>query len=256
MSVSSVSGYSSTLWEEYLEQIKKRQQQENSVTAPGSFSTDAGTSQSGLSPIEIISELESLRDDPEKLKARAAELAAETAEEAGSAVGIRAKMLDELTSDLETVAESGDLSAMREKLARRPNGAVGVSSKLTEALIEEEEDEDTSATTLESVKALLAEIQKLIEEESANSPVHTASGLTPGRQPGVRASEFQEAGTSIGFGAIVSKFQAITETRSAAETSDTSAGTLISKLKYNLTDQLRALYAQGGGDISSVSLSG
>ncbi|MDR1943522.1 MAG: hypothetical protein LBQ19_01740 [Synergistaceae bacterium] len=349
MSVSSVSGYSSTLWEEYLEQLKKKQQQGNSETVSKSFPTDAKTSQSGLSPDKIISELQSLQDDPEKLKARAAELAVEAASEAGDSVGIRARMLEELASDLAITAESGDLSPLQEKLAREPGGtrpmgpgpggAAGVSSKLMEALMEEEEDgEEDTSSTLESIKALLAEIQALIEkEESSNSSAQTASGLTPeqilseleslrddpeklktraselasqlkseadtadgarakmiealaedieevahsgdlssleekigrGRRGARPASELQNE-ASAGFGALVSKFQAIAKT-GAAETSDASktegddAGfadieasidVLISKLKSNLTDQLRALYAQGQTSASSVSLSG
>jgi hypothetical protein len=355
MNVSSVSSYSSTQWEEYLEELKKKQLQKNSGTSSGSSVSGAGTSQSALSPDAIISELQSIQDDPEKLKARAAELAAEASKEAGNSVGIKADMLNELAADLETVAESGDLSAMLEKAAKKPggmgamgfgpSGASGVSSSLTQALLEEDEEEDEeeeddiSASTLENIKSLLAEIQKLIEkEESSDSSGPNAFGSTPeeilseleslqdsealktraselagqlyaeaGETGGRRADMLEElasdletvaesgdlsalrekierrrpnaasapghsgTGASIGLDSLVSKFQAIKETRAseALETSETGeedaagyegAGTsideLISRVKINLTDQLQALYVQTQGYSSTVSLSG
>jgi hypothetical protein len=340
MSVSSVSSYSSTLWEEYLEQLRKKQQQ-GSDSALASSPSGVTAAQSALSAETIISELQSLQDDPEKLKARAAELAVEVASEAENSVGIKARMLEELASDLETTAESGDLSLMQEKLSRarggagpRPNGPSDISSKLAEALVEE--DEDTSAATLDNIMSLLTEIQSLLkkEEESSKSSAQTASGLTPeqiladleslqddpeklkagaselasqlkseaGAQDGRRAQMLEALAsdveyvassgdlsalkekisrgrpapapqnTSIEFGALVSKFQSITETAAAgtpdestleaaddagsAANSSTSADSLVSKLKSNLTDKLRALYAQGQRNTSSVSLSG
>ncbi|MDR1020813.1 MAG: hypothetical protein LBL73_08645, partial [Synergistaceae bacterium] len=185
MNASSVSSYSSDLWEEYLEQLKKQQLQESAATTQASSAAGKKASAPGLSPDQILSELLELQDDPEQLKERAAALAAEVTEEAGSAVGMRADMLSELAGDLETVAESGDLSVIQEKLARRhggPGGAANIAAKLAEASLEEDEDDDeTSASTLESIKALLAEIQKLIEkEERAGDTAQAESGhLTP-----------------------------------------------------------------------------
>jgi hypothetical protein len=177
VNINSVSGYSGTLWDEYLEQLKKKQTQGDSGTVQASSAADKQTSASALSPDQIISELLDLQDDPEKLKARAAELAAEASAEAGNSVGIKANVLNELASDLEAVAEDGDLSVIQEKVARRSGGASGISTKLTEAILEEDEDEE-DASTLESIKNLLAEIQKLIEkEEKSNISTQTESDL-------------------------------------------------------------------------------
>ena len=138
MSVSSVSGSTSTYWEEYLERLKKQQQQKNAETAESPAVSGSGAFQSDLSPELILSELQGLQDDPEKLKARAAELAEETAEAAANSSGTRAQTLGELASDLANVAESGDLSIIEERLTRRPSGAAEISSMLMRARIEEE----------------------------------------------------------------------------------------------------------------------
>jgi hypothetical protein len=353
VSISSVSSYSSTLWEEYLEQLKKKQQ-ENSTTATEASAVDAAAPQANLSLYAIFSELQGIQEDTEKLKERAAELAVSVAKEAESSVGIRKDTLEELVSDLETVAESGDLSILQEKLAQkpggmgpptgpRPNGAAGISAKLIRGLVEDEDEEDdeddTDSSYLESVKALLVEIQKLIEkEENLNASAQTESDLTPEQilfelqsllddpeELKARAAELasqlkseaddargrhakfienlaadidevaesgdlsaleekikrmgqgpqspaklQRTGISIGLEALVSKFQAIKE--SSFETSDSSSLTeadssdlteiessieaLLSQLKSNLTDRLRAVYAQGQLHSSTVSLSG
>jgi hypothetical protein len=251
VNVSSVSSYSSDLWEEYLEQLKKKQLQESAETTTASSA--AGAKTPGLSPDRILSELQSIQGDPEKLKERAAELAAEVAEEAEAAFGMNSDMLEELAGDLEIVAESGDLSVIQEKLARGPRGAPGaadISSKLTASALEEDDDE-TEASTLESIKILLAEIQNLIEKEEADDSY---------TQPA-------SASGSAGFEGLVSKFRSIRESN-AAEASASSSLTeldsdieasidsLLEKVKANLTNQLRAVYTQVQGYSSSVSLSG
>ena len=225
MSVSSVSSYSNTLWEEYLEQLQKKQQQKESASI---FKTDDGGASAVSSipaPDEILSELQELQGDPEGLKARAAELAAQVAEHAGRSAGIRAIELNELAADLEEVAVSGNLSVIQEKLASKSgaagpkgppsggiSGASGISSKLLEAFIEDEDDEEEYA--------------------------------------------------SLDLDALVSKFQTIKEISAAktqdaaAEENDTSVDALISKIRDSLSDQLRALYAQSQIRSSTVSLSG
>ncbi|MDR1514575.1 MAG: hypothetical protein LBS45_02690 [Synergistaceae bacterium] len=249
MNVSSVSSYSGDLWEEYLEQLKKKQLQENAETAQESPA--AGNYASGLSPDQILSELQGIQGGTEELKERAAELAAQVAEEAETAVGMRADMLNELAGDLEIVAESGDLSVIQEKLARGPHGAPGasdISSKLALAALEEEDDDEISASTLEGIKSLLSEIQKLIEKEEA-------------------ANSYAETSASTGFEGLVSKFRSIRESN-AAESSGASSVTeldsdieasidsLLEKVRANLTNQLQAVYTQVEGYSSSVSLSG
>jgi hypothetical protein len=138
MSVSSVSSSTSTYWEEYLERLKKQQQQKSGETAESPAASGSGAFQSDLSPELILSELQGLQDDPEKLKARAAELAEETAEAAANSSGTRAQTLGELASDLANIAESGDLSIIEERLAQHPSGAAEISSTLMRARIEEE----------------------------------------------------------------------------------------------------------------------
>ena len=164
MSVSSVSSYSDTLWEEYLEQLQKKQQQKDD--APLSKTGAAASAVPSIpAPEEMLSELQELLSDPEQLKKRAAELAAQVAEEAKNSAGVHANELNELASDLEEVADSGDLSVIREKLASRSGaaapqeppsgcmiGASGVSSKLMEALIEDGDDE--SPYDIDYIKAL------------------------------------------------------------------------------------------------------
>ncbi|MDR0765208.1 MAG: hypothetical protein LBE65_06445 [Synergistaceae bacterium] len=191
MNVSSVSSYSDTLWEEYLERLRKKQQQKESPPISETAGAAASAVSSVPAPDEILSELQELQGDPEQLKARASELAAQVAEEAENSAGVRANALNELASDLEEVADSGDLSVLQEKLAgksgaARPQGpppggmggASGVSSKLMEALIEEEDDENSSG--IDDIKAFLEKIQELAEEEKSKiSDAQFSSELTP-----------------------------------------------------------------------------
>ena len=249
MSVSAVSSYASTSWEEYLEELRKKQQQKNAsagtAESPAVSAFDAF--QSDLSPKQILSELQGIQDDPEKLKARAAELAAETAEAAGNSSGMHAQMLGELASDLADVAESGDLSVIEERLARHPGGAAKIPSMLMGFRIEEESDDDEDdedESALDAIKALLAEIRESIEhEDELSASDETTSGLS--------------------LESLVSKFQTLKEAaasktsdgQGSAET-DVSIETLISKIKSNLTDQLRARYSNIQTQYPSVSLSG
>jgi hypothetical protein len=255
MSVSSVSSYASTSWEEYLEQLRKKQQQKSAGAAAPPAADASGALQSSLSPERILSELQNLQDDPEKLKARASELAEYTAAAAASSSGVRAEMLGALASDLEDVAESGDLSVIEDRLTQRPGGAAGIPPMLMGPRIEDksdDDDEDEDETLLESIRAILAEIRELSEEEE--SP-----------------SSFDETVSGLSLESLVSKFQALKEaaasqTQGASNlTGEDSAGsaktdvsieTLISKIKNNLSDQLRARYANVQTQFPSVSLTG
>jgi uncharacterized protein YjgD (DUF1641 family) len=255
MSVSSVSSYASTSWEEYLEQLRKKQQQKSAGAAAPPAEAASGELQSSLSPERILSELQSIRDEPEKLKARAAELAEETAAAAASSSGTRSEMLGALASDLEDVAESGDLSVIEERLTRRPGGAAGIPPMPMGSRIEDEsddDDEDEDETVLESIKAFLAEIRELSEEEE-------------------NLGSFDETVSGLSLESLVSKFQTLKEsaasqTQNASNlTGEDSAGstkmdvtveTLISKIKNNLSDQLRARYANAQTQFPSVSLTG
>jgi hypothetical protein len=141
-------------------------------------------------PEEILEELQALQDDPEKLKVKAAELAAQVTKEAESTGGIHAGALKELASDLETVAADGDLSVIEEKIARgaaggKPAGAktlgpsgmsggTGASIKWIEALVKEDDDEDDEEL---SVTEALEEYFEELEEskEAAESAESTES---------------------------------------------------------------------------------
>ncbi|MDR1874310.1 MAG: hypothetical protein LBQ90_04750 [Synergistaceae bacterium] len=102
--------------EEYLAELEEAEESEST----------AATLSAALNPKDILAELEGLQDDPEKLKARAAELAAQVGELAESSGDRRASMFKELASDLEAVASTGDLSTMQAKLERgKPGGPVG-----------------------------------------------------------------------------------------------------------------------------------
>jgi hypothetical protein len=143
---------------------------------------------SDISAEEILAELQALQDDPEKLKAKAAELAVQVASEAEQASGVSAHVLAELASDLEAVAEDGNLSVLEEKVARGAAGALkpgvkslspggmsggtGASIKWIEALVAEEEDEVSLTQTLEEYLEELAESEAAAEaaESAENTP--------------------------------------------------------------------------------------
>jgi hypothetical protein len=190
MSVSSVSSgsASSVWWEEYIEKQKKLQQQalqQQQATSGATFSRAADVSVAN--PEELLAELQSLQEDPEKLKARAAEMAAQVAKEAENAGGPSAKMLKELSSDLTAIASNGDLSAMEEKIAQGASGSKpagmklvgpsglsggsGASMKRIEALVEEDDDDDDDDDELSLAEALeeyLEELEELNESEGSS----------------------------------------------------------------------------------------
>jgi hypothetical protein len=183
MSVSSVSSgsASSVWWEEYIEKQKKLQQQtlqQQQVTSEAILSRAANVP--AIDPEELLAELQSLQEDPEKLKARAAEMAEQVANEAQNASGPSAKMLKELSSDLTAIASDGDLSAMEEKIAQGASGSkpagmkfggpsglsggAGASMKRIEALVEEDDDEDDD-DELSVAEALEEYLEELLEEQ-------------------------------------------------------------------------------------------
>jgi hypothetical protein len=176
MSVSSVSSSSasSVWWEEYLEKQRKLQQ---SATSEAILSRAADVS--AANPEELLAELQSLQEDPEKLKARAAEMAVQVASEAENVSGPSANRLKELSSDLKAIASDGDLSAMEEKIAQGASGAKpagmklagpsglsggsGASMKRIEALVEDDDDELSLSETLEEY------LEELLEEQAESS---------------------------------------------------------------------------------------
>ena len=213
MSVSSVSSYSNTLWEEYLEQLQKKQRQKGGTTTSKSADTAANTVPSTPPPDEMLSELQNLQNDPERLKTRAAELAVQVTKEAENSTGILKNTLTELASDLEEVAETGDLSVMQEKQSRNagaaapngppPNGmsgSSGISSKLLATLIEDEDEDededDESSSGIDEVKILLEEIQELPEEEKSKiSDAQTPPGLITDQLSAIYAQRPIQAST-------------------------------------------------------------
>jgi hypothetical protein len=196
LSVSSVSsgGSSSVWWEEYIEKLKKLQQQtvdtgEAATPAAEAAGSTGAVSRTDLRPDKILAELQTLEGDPEKLKARASELATQVTSEAEKVDGKHGNMLKELASDLEAIAVDGDLSAMKEKVARGagagPSGARGVgpsgmsggtgaSIKWIEALVEEEDDEDEHSF-VETLEEYLAELKEKSKENSKENDSYSAS---------------------------------------------------------------------------------
>jgi len=88
----------------------------SSVRGAGRGSDDFGVSAAG----SFMSQVKSLvEEDPDKAKVVLTELASEVREQAKGASGEEAKRMSELADRLETVAESGDASALA------PNGAGG-----------------------------------------------------------------------------------------------------------------------------------
>jgi hypothetical protein len=179
LSVSSVSA-GSISWEEYLEKLKQLRQQKQAFAV--AENSEGAAAVADLNPDTILAELESLQDDPEKLKARAAELASQAAAAAETSTG--GHMLEKLAADLEGVAKSGDLSAMQEKLSRGGpppammsgpggmSGASGARAKGVEArlLEDEEEDEDEDDLIADTIEELLEQL----EEAEANRTAETA----------------------------------------------------------------------------------
>ena len=160
MSVSSVSS-SSSAWELYANRQKSKAEQ--------------------IDPAAIMMELEKLQGTPEELKAKAAEMYEKVTSMAEKASGKEAEMLGLLASDLATVAESGDMSALTEKMPPRPengapngmermsfagiDGAKGASMKWIEAILAEDDDEEEE-DSLSSPEDLLAKLQKLKESDN------------------------------------------------------------------------------------------
>jgi hypothetical protein len=204
MSISSVSSNSSVLWEQYLERQKKLQQRQTSSESGSETGKNAIDATLGLTPDQLISELQSLSDDPEKLKARAAELAAEAKEAAAVSKDKRGDALKELAADLETVASTGDLSVMQEKLANRQSatgsegpsgmgGGAGARAKSVQGLLEEDEDDENHngiPDSLEEFLAKLEEFQQLLEESDEEKAVNIGN-IAPDLAPSKLASELQ-----------------------------------------------------------------
>jgi hypothetical protein len=172
------------LWEEYLERQRKTAQKgQTPESASQTDAISARSVRSGLAPIEdLLAELQGLQEDPEALKARAAEMAEEAKSSASAYSGRGGEMLQSLASDLETVASTGDLSVITEKLERKAGGArggFGMPAHLPQIEEDsEEEDSESSESAASSIKAIIAQLQELLrdieEDESDASP-----GLTP-----------------------------------------------------------------------------
>ncbi|MDR1482372.1 MAG: hypothetical protein LBI74_07090 [Synergistaceae bacterium] len=179
MNVSSVS--SSSIWEEYLERLKGQKKE----TAAVETKLGGASKKPDINPEALLAELEELQNDPEALKARASEMAAQVSEAAEEYLDVRGDMLKSLSADLETVASDGDLSALKEKLSRHGqnggpaglSGAASISASSLRAMLATEEEEDTeedetSTLNTDRLKELLAELQTLIaniDEENESS---------------------------------------------------------------------------------------
>jgi hypothetical protein len=187
LSVSSVSS-SSILWEEYLEKLKQSQQRTQAAASTVISGSTSAADAVELSPDKLLAELESLQDDPEQMKARAAEMASQITATAESSSDWRVNKLKKLAADLEEVANTGDLSAIQEKIASGGpragmmpggpggmNGASGIASKSVEALLEEEAEEDEETET-DRITELLEQIVELLKNKESE---RSGSYLTP-----------------------------------------------------------------------------
>jgi hypothetical protein len=197
LNVSSVSS-GSVWWEEYLEKQRKLQQAASGATSSAVSAAAAAPASTGefqIVPEEILAELQALEDDPEKLKAKAAELAIQVKSEAENVSGVHTGVFEELVSDLEAVAENGDLSIMEKKIARgaaggKPmggpsgmSGGTGASIKWIEALVENDDDEDDELSFAEALEEFLAELEESKEAAESAEPVadkNTAADLRTG----------------------------------------------------------------------------
>jgi DNA repair exonuclease SbcCD ATPase subunit len=165
LNVNSVSN-SSILWEEYIKKLKEQGRE----TAAEGINLKTASQRQDIVPEALLAELEELQSDPDALKARAAEMAAQVSAAAEEYVDARGDILKEFAADLETVASDGDLSAIREKLPRREpsggpsgmSGAASVSASSLQAMLAEEEDDETSVSNIDRIKELLSELQELI----------------------------------------------------------------------------------------------
>ncbi|MDR3255028.1 MAG: hypothetical protein LBT31_05635 [Synergistaceae bacterium] len=191
MSVSTVSS-SSILWEEYLARLRQTSQQKQSAGST-TYQSATTSAEPSIAPLELLAELQSLLENTEELKARAAEMAAEVRSAAEVSTGKSGSILKSLAEDLENVAISGDLAALREKLEggrpRGPNaagttgvgGGHGLAAKSLWALLEEEEEEEDDSAAASSLKALIAQLQELlrsIEDEEPDSDIALAPDET------------------------------------------------------------------------------
>ena len=217
MNVSSVSS-SSVWWEEYIEKLRK-QQQASGTTQTVAASTAGSVSK--MTPEEILAELQALEDDPEKLKAKAAEFAAQVTSEAEKASGVFAEALNELASDLEAVAEDGNLSVLEEKIAKAAetkladlsmSGSTGASIKWIEALVKEEEDGEEFSFS-EALAARPAETPK------------PGTGAEAAESQGTSKSTVSAVSTAAG-GSTSSDQDIIDKANSGAELSSSELSTL------------------------------
>jgi hypothetical protein len=217
-------------WEEYLEKLRKQQQEASGTTQTAATSTAGSVSK--MTPEEILAELQALEDDPEKLKAKAAELAAQVTSDAEKATGVFAEALNELASDLEAVAKDGNLSILEEKIAdaagtklggpSRISGGTGASMKWIEALVEEEEGDEKFSFS-ESLAARSAEVSKSdTDAEGAENQEASKSTIST-----TAASAKAEAAVStVTDGDTSSEQDIINKANSGAELSSSELSTL------------------------------
>jgi hypothetical protein len=230
LNVSSVS--SSSVWgEEYLEKLRKQQQEASDTTQTAATSTEDSVSK--ITPEEILTELQTLEDDPEKLKAKAAELAAQVTSDAEKASGVFAEALNELASDLEAVAEDGNLSVLEKKIAdaagtklggpSRMSGSTGASIKWIEALVEVEvEEDDEEFSFSEALAARSAEaFGHGTDAEAAEN-----QGASKSKVSAAAASVQTEAAVSTAADGTSSDRDIIDKANSGAELSSSELSTL------------------------------
>ncbi|QTX31833.1 hypothetical protein KAR29_10905 [Aminithiophilus ramosus] len=102
------------------------QTQKTTATTSGSEtqSTTGTTDEVGISSFaDLMSKLKDLKEtDPEAFTTTVTDLAADVREEAASSSGMSADKLNELADSLDTVAETGDLSALQPKAPQEQGG--------------------------------------------------------------------------------------------------------------------------------------
>ncbi|MDR2780460.1 MAG: hypothetical protein LBB28_04980, partial [Synergistaceae bacterium] len=150
----------------------------------------------------------------------------------------------DLLSELESSQDEQELKAKALELSEK------LRSELSEA----------SGKHAEMLESLIAGLEETAESGDLSVLKEKIGQMRPDSK---RASEFSEAGAGLSLESLVSKFQTIKEAGSSKTPdgqnitdTDVSAETLISKIKSNLTDQLKALYTRARLQSSSVSLFG
>jgi Fe-S-cluster formation regulator IscX/YfhJ len=272
MNVGSVSSASAAL-EEYLEKLREKKNQQSAPSTTSNQST-----QISINIEEIIAQLQELEDDPEALKAKAAELAASVSKAAEEEAGKKAEMLQEVAADLDSVAKSGNLSVITDKLqSRRPpagggmnglsglSGASEASMKWLEALLAEEDDDESSETaSTESVTEAAAEAAEATEAV-AKAVAEAAEKLeeyleklreAKNQQSDSSTASTQSTQTRINIEEIIAQLQELEDDPEALKAKAAELAASVSKVAAEEAGKRAEILQEIATDLDSVAKSG